>query len=251
MSAMRMLRSRKEWTTSVRPLIAWSLICLQASHYHNSNNSNLLQWAPGQTVLRRLSAILMMMSLISPNTVSLPPYCDQGMTILISLLTRYTVNPSSVDLDSEELSGTSQPPFGSAQDPLAQYLDPSLAGFGGSSRDTSLGASGIPLSSTNPLASIPQNHQYASSAPQAVPASSLDVERGVKAEPSPTPSPAPSIAGDAGVTSTTSSGRKASKMPAKMPARSSKRRLSTSVSKPAEQASDSQRRSTRQKTGKT
>lgn len=154
-------------------------------------------------------------------------------------------------MDSEELSGTSQPPFGSAQDPLALYLDPSLSGLGSSSRDTSLGASGIPLSSTNPLASIPQTHQFASSAPQAVPASSLDVERAVKAEPSPSSSPAASIAGDAGVTSSTSSGRKATKMPTKTPARSSKRRLSTSVSKPAEQPSDSQRRSTRQKTGKT
>lgn len=162
------------------------------------------------------------------------------------------MNPSSVDLDSEDLSNTSQQTYTAPQDPLSQYLDPSLSGVGSSSRDTSLGASGgIPLSSTDPLASIPQNHQFASSAPQPVPASSLDVEAAVKQEPSPSPSAA-SFEPDAGLPATaTNGGKKASKVPAKAPARTSKRRLSTSVNQPAEQPADpQQRRSTRQKTGK-
>lgn len=112
--------------------------------------------------------------------------------------------------------------------------------------NTSLGGTGVPVSSSNPLASIPQTHQFASSAPQGVPASSLDVDQAVKQEPS--PSPAPLVEE---VLDTSSRPSKASKMPSKTPARASKRRLSTSTNQSSGQAAtDPQRRSTRQKTGK-
>lgn len=147
-----------------------------------------------------------------------------------------------MDLDVEDISNTSQASQPQTQDPLYQYLDPSLAGSTNGSSDTGLGSTAIPLSSSDPLASIPQNHQLASSAPQGVPASSLDLEKAVKEEPAASPAPF-----DQDSTNMNEKGAKASKMPAKAPARTSKRRLSTTTSQAIEPVSDTQRRSTRQK----
>jgi hypothetical protein len=146
-----------------------------------------------------------------------------------------------VDVDAEDLSNVSQTSQPQMQDPLYSYLDPTLGGTSLGSGDPSLGGGAIPLSSSDPLASIPQTHQLASSTPQGVPASSLDVENAVKQEPAPSPI---SFTEDASLAS------KAAKIPSKTPARSSKRRLSTTGNQSVEPVSDTQRRSTRQKTGR-
>lgn len=152
-----------------------------------------------------------------------------------------TVNPSTVDVDAEDSNNVSQTSQSQMQDPLYSYLDPALAGTGLGPGDTSLGGGGIPLSSSDPLASIPQTHQLASSMPQGVPASSLDVEHAVKQEPAPSP---------ISFTEDTSVASKSSKMPTKTTARGGKRRLSTTVNQSVEPVSDTQRRSTRQKIGR-
>lgn len=183
-----------------------------------------------------------MMSLTFRNTVS--ETCESARRYRdMADSTFYTVNPASVDLDAEDISNVSQVSQPQTQDPLYQYLDPSLAGTSNGTHDGGLGGTAIPLSSTNPLASIPQTHQLASSAPQDVPASSLDLEQTVKEEPAPSPVPFSQV----GSTNGKGLPSKASKMPAKTPARSSKRRLSTTMNQSVDPVSDTQRRSTRQK----
>lgn len=146
----------------------------------------------------------------------------------------------------DDPSNATQAPEPQTQDSLFQCLDPSLSGAMGSSSHKGLGASGIPLLSTNPLASIPQNHQLASSAPQDIPATSLDFEKAVKEEPALSPLP---FAQDPDPAAK-SLPAKTANASAKAPARNSKRRLSTTLTQPVDAASESQRRSSRQKTGR-